>query len=257
MTSSEVLALLTRLVVDGRITEEEAAEVFSQWQDGLIDIPDIPDIRRRDDDTLALLAAALVLGLTGGGSGKLPVLFSTRQTSAFPNLLQDWWVERSNDLGAQFASGAIGVDELFTAANADLQAYMAAQHMGGFRGLRSDVLGRSLLEQRAYLSRFRDEVAYRVAIGDMPSGEYIANRLSLYGGAGRGEFWLGDVTLAGEASRERPILVHYRAVDDGGTCSACHSAQGVYYVNDPALPLPGRICYGGSKCRCWIEYIYE
>lgn len=260
MTEQEVLAFLTRLVMDGAITEEEAAQIYLEWRDAGLDIPRVDAIVQLDDDELSLEAAIIVAALLDGVQRPSTVeqaltLFRPVRSNEYPAVLQEWWLERSRFLSGQFAAGRLTLEQFSAQVNRELQTYMTAQHMGGFRGLRADVLQPGMLRQRAYLSRFMDEIALRSARGEPFSEAYISNRISLYGGAGRGEFFRGDVALADELSGGA-VLVRYRSLDDGGTCDPCRRAQGVYAANDPNMPLPGLVCLGGSRCRCWLEYIY-
>lgn len=124
-----------------------------------------------------------------------------------------------------------------------------------------------IAEQQAYLSRFADEVAAHrmlvqegVAVEARVAGRYtekaIAARARSYQGAARSAFYaIGE---AAEAERlGEGWVAEYEAVDDGGTCSPCLSAE----LNGPYLPsegpMPGRECLGRGHCRCVRTLVYS
>lgn len=100
-----------------------------------------------------------------------------------------------------------------------------------------------LKEQLRFLENFVDEV--KATPVKNRSEAQIGNRLSLYSGAGRAEFFRGEESDAGGGD-----VVDYVALDDKGTCYPCLLAaeQGPYRPGEG--PYPGEVCLGRGRCRC-------
>ncbi len=253
----EVLQWLARLVLDGWITEEEAAEVFSAWDEDELELF-FPGMIEQQDDNSTLVAAATLAGVIIGFKAEtdglvLQQVFSLGTRPEYPDALQDWWTQRTAFLANQLTSGTMAFQEFARLIDVELQTYLLSQHMGGYGGIRWNLLRPTVIEQRAYMQRFTDQIAWQVHQQSPYSNGYIANRLNLYGGAGRGEYYRGRIA---QNIRNGLIGIRYIAVDDGVTCRPCSAAQGFYEPDAGYIPTPGSICLGGGHCRCRLEFVY-
>ena len=88
--------------------------------------------------------------------------------------------------------------------------------------------------------------------------EYLAERAAQYGGIGRAIYFMSYEALGlprqGDGSAPG-VVIRYVAIDDAGTCSPCHNAQGYYLPGQG--PYPGQICLGRHHCRCRRETLYD
>ena len=253
----EVLAWLSRLVLDGWVSEEEAAVMFMSWGSGDLELLFPPPAEPEDEDNnmvLAAMMAGAVMGISAETEGvPLQRIYAVGAQTQYPNNMQDWWMMRSQTLAGNFRQGGMSYPEFVRQTDQALQTYLTAQHMGGYGSLRWDLLRPTLIEQRAYLQRFTDQIAFREHINEPYSASYIGNRLNLYGGEGRGEYYRGQIETRDGGGL---IGINYIAVDDGATCSPCSRAQGFYDINSAYIPTPGSICLGGGHCRCRLEFVY-
>lgn len=110
-----------------------------------------------------------------------------------------------------------------------------------------EALEERVTTQIATHTRFADTIVAAAATDKSMSEAAIASRGVLYGGAGRGESYRTELDPTARYA--------YRAVDGDGTCAACLDAEGIYNGDDPDIPLPGSICFGGIRCRCHLEEV--
>jgi len=115
-------------------------------------------------------------------------------------------------------------------------------------------LQRSMAIQSAYLARFGDQIALYALMGQPMSTAQIGARASLYAGEARGIFF--QTAEENDTEHSGPGWVEeYIAQDDDHTCGPCSEAQGYYLPGQG--PMPGRVCRGGTKCRCRRESFYN
>jgi len=262
-----LIAWLTRLVADGLLSEDEAGEMLRAYDAGdpLVEFPILPDPMNVQDDAeragdlLERMFGALLGGLM---ASRRPTWAAFAPDPRYPNVMQTWWAERSAVHARALATGGVTPAQWLRTVDDDLRTYMTMQHMGGWGGIERGALSgdpaaleRAVQRQRAFLSRFADEVALRQQRGQPFSEAYVANRTELYGGAGRGHYYESQVAAHVQAGDLGRFRVRYVARDDGGTCQPCHDAQGLYEPGDPNLPLPGSVCMGRNRCRCTLEYV--
>jgi hypothetical protein len=269
VTRDEFIDLLARLVADGELTELDAADLLAEFDAGKItDVPSVlptPEAIRPPDDKapeLALLAL-LALMASPGAPGARPTLrpLPPLASVAMANAVQSVFERNVTNLAAALSNGDIALMDWQRSMLAEVEDHVLQQMYlangdAVLTPLQRARLQTHVAEQGAYLQRFADQAALRAGQGTPFAEGYIANRSRLYGGAGRGEFFRGSEE-AGVARGDvgDGVVVRYIAVDDKGTCSPCHNAQGYYLPGDG--PMPGAICLGAGYCRCRREPEYN
>ncbi len=272
-----LIRLLADLVADGTITEEQAAGIllFAQELSGAETMIPLPSAAPRpldDDDEamiLALLAAATGLA-TVTSYADLRRLSRARRTNA-ADALADWHQDQAADIARSLRAGNVRTFQ--QAAGSLNRIHAAAQAALGARGL-PPALRQSLTtadaESGAYLSRFVDGAGLREIVSRMQpalvaalglgavaaqwGSDYLANRLAMYGAAGRAGFFEAAEEYDEEGAGPGWV-VEYIAQDDDRTCSPCSDAQGYYLPGDG--PYPGQICLGRHRCRCRRVPVYD
>lgn len=259
MQQNPLYDLLARLVADGEITEEQAAALLLALADGTFDelIPLPPFLRTyttpgEDDRSVDLLIAAL-----GGGLVAWLASRSARRTDG-ADLLMDQFAGEAERLARSFSSGNLTVAQFqqrlgqVTRELLLSESYLGAQSYGRMIGAVDQIM----LTQSAYIQRFADQLALRrlnAATGgalNLPqfSASYLEQRIIQYSGPARSLFFRALEQFGAGEESDAGWVVRYVAVDDGGTCSPCRAAVGVYLPG--AGPYPGEICAGGGNCRC-------
>ena len=106
----------------------------------------------------------------------------------------------------------------------------------------------ALAEQLRYLDSFAAEAGARQAAGRPLTRQYVSERLRMYEGAARAQFY-----ELGEAEDQRRsgdgTVYDVEGSDDGGTCGPCAEGmdRGPYLAGEGFIP--GRDCRGRGKCR--------
>lgn len=237
MERNELVALLSRLVADGKLTEQDAAGLVARYDAGELSgqpqgIAPTGPVRPEPSGG----------GLAGDTSDAIDANFDVE-------------VARR---AAAVASGALSI-----AAWQAQMAQLVADEMMSMALLGSDdeltdediaEIEAEAEEQAAYLSRFADEMALGLLTGDPMSEAQIRSRSELYGGAGWAWYYRAHERHLGE---ERGMVVEYIAHDDERTCQGClDAADGSPYLPDEG-PFPGDVCDGGGRCRCKREEYYD
>lgn len=262
-----------RLVAEEIITEEQKGQLLVLWDRGEID-PDALPIPVEDfvspvDVDEAMIAAALLLVALTLGSGTNPAAVSVvpaqlatmqqRGLIRLANALQDEFVAQAQTLAAKLSGGHMTVGQWQAETATLIERHTVGQTVIGNRGRplsRAQIqdLSRDMQVQRAYLSRFSDTVSASGLNGEGLSEGYIAQRTQTYGGVGREAFF--RTNEAWFQREEGPGWVsEYVAIDDGGTCSPCHHAQGFYLLGTG--PNPGSVCLGRGSCRCERRVVFN
>jgi hypothetical protein len=248
MTRDELINWLSRLVMDGIITEEEAAQIldaFDRDEDlDLWGIPIPPPLALEMPGQFDFVEYVAVLSVAQAASmrrGVRPVYPSS------PDAMMDSFERDARRLAQLVYERSIDVAEWQRRMRRLITEYTVGQVVMGGRlqamtPALQQRLQRELRLQFAYLSRFADEVA----LGRLSEAR-IGARGTQYGGYGRGEFYReresSDVGQFG-------MVVDYLSQDDPNTCVPCYEAQ----ENGPYLPgsgpFPGQVCLGAGSCRC-------
>lgn len=262
MTRNEFIDWLSRLVADGEMSEEDAAAWLVSFDLGTLpphwQLPQPISEGVRGPDEAARDAALIALLLLLARPGQPPPAqlrpLSPQTATAQADAVQVAFEQAASTLAAQLAGEALTVAAWQAALLVEVERHILQQMMlaNGNQALtpaQLDRLERLIWEQSAYLQRFADTVALRIGLETPWSEAYLAHRAGLYGGVGRAEFFRSDE----EARLARGDLgdgwvIEYVAVDDRGTCSPCHNAQGFYLPGQG--PYPGEICLGRGACRC-------
>lgn len=259
MSREQLLAFLTRVVRDGRITERQAAELLLAFDEGRLDPSDLPEEQEDEDLILVLpwVVAILVLLLRRLGYPVNPrrLTIPSAARGALQEALRIDFKVRSRTLAAVLArTGDIsawqkGMAELIRR-NMIENAVVGAGRI--LTASELSALTPLVQEQLAFLARFADDIVLAELIGKPMSEGAIAARAELYGRMG-----LALDSFFEEFSKDYGPgwVVEYIAVDDGGTCGPCHNAQDLYLPTEG--PMPGEICYGGMRCRCTREVRYD
>ncbi len=123
---------------------------------------------------------------------------------------------------------------------------------GGKSGMGSAEYGRigqRLREEYAYLQGF---------VSDLLSGRVSAPmalaRIGLYAQSARGSYWQG----AELRQQQKGYSLMRRILDSQAQhCQDClkYAAQGIVAIG--TLPLPGRRCVCGARCRCSVRYFRQ
>lgn len=233
MTRDELVALLARLVADGKLTESAAAGLVARYDAGALPsvaLPTTPSTPQPEG------------GVQGGTPEAIGANFDvvvTRMAAALASgqmTLAAW----------QAHLAALVADEMLSQALLGADGELAEEDIAE---LEADAG-----EQAAYVSRFADEMALGLLMGQPMSEGQIAARSALYAGAGWGWYFRAYERRLG---KERGIVVRYVAHDDDRTCVPCHEAEaGSPYLPDSG-PFPGDVCAGGGRCRCRREEYYD
>lgn len=258
MTRDEFIDLLSRLVADGELTELDAADLLAEFDAGKItDVPSVlraqEAIRPPDDHNseLALLALLALLA-----SRNRPTLrpFPPRTALTMANAAQAIFERNVTNLAAALSNGDIVLADWQRSMLAEIEEHVLQQMFlangeAVLTPLQRARLQTIVAEQGAYLQRFADQAALRQGLGTPFSEAYTANRSQLYGGVGRSEFFRGsEESAVARGDVSDGWVFEYIAIDDRGTCSPCHAAQGFYLPGQG--PMPGQICLGAGYCRC-------
>lgn len=267
----ELAELLARLIIDGEITEEQAAAIYLAAIDGdlseFLPLPPylgIGEAEQPDEEEIAILLAAIA------GAAALAPHAAERRRIAGADRLQDWHTAQAGQLADDLAAGRLSVAE-FQRRMIDLNnRHNAAQIDLGSAGRRYRMArqaGEIARVQAAYLQRFADQIAGRymeqaavesghATAGRPPySADYLAERAAQYGGIGRALFFEANEAAAAAGQGAPGFVIRYIARDDANTCSPCHRAQG-YYLPGRG-PYPGDICLGRHHCRCRRVSVYD
>lgn len=252
------IALLARLVVDGVLSESDAHDLVVQFDAGELGdnwelpLPTAQAIRGHDRDK-EKVALALLLLLSDGRPLKS---LTEAQRIRVAHQLQDVFANTTQNAAGLRAENKLTIVAWQSAMLTFIDTHLTRQAVLGTGGLLTDAqnvrVDQAMVEQSAYLQRFADHAALQAGRGEPYSEEYIANRSQMYGGPALGEFFQANEEAQGD---EEGYVWQYIAIDDKGTCSPCHSAQG-FYLNGQG-PMPGTICFGGAKCRCRRERVYN
>lgn len=257
--TNELYNLLGRLVADGEITEEQAAALILALADGSLDelLPLPPYLRTYNAPAEEDRAVDLLLAALGGGIVAWLASKSTRRTDG-ADLLMDQFAGEAERLARSFTSGNLTVAQFqqrlgqVTRELLLTESYLGAQSYGRMIGAVDQIM----LTQSAYIQRFADQLALRrldAAAGgvlNLPpfSSAYLEQRIIQYSGPARSLFFRALEQFGAGEESSAGWVVRYVAVDDGGTCSPCRAAVGVYLPG--AGPYPGEVCAGGGNCRC-------
>lgn len=107
-------------------------------------------------------------------------------------------------------------------------------------------IGQRLREEYAYLRNFaKDLLEQRV------SGPMAIARASLYAKTVRGSYWQGSELR----QQQQGFSMMRRILDEQAQhCQDCldYAARGIVSIG--SLPLPGRRCECGARCRCSVRY---
>lgn len=272
-----LIRLLSDLVADGEITEEQAAGILLfmaelTGADAMIPLPTAQPAPLSDDDEAAILAMiATASGIAGITTAAELYRLGRRATrAAAADRLADLHEAQAGQLAAELARSG-NLRRFQAAAAAMNRRHIAAQAANGARGWTaalSEQIAAIEAEQAAYLARFVDQAALRQIAEILPrnlaaalglaalsrySAEYLAGRLAQYGAAARGQFFRAAEEFDGE-SAGYGWIVRYIARDDDRTCGPCSDAQG-YYLPGTG-PYPGEICLGRHRCRCRREPVF-
>jgi hypothetical protein len=258
VTRDEFIDLLARLVADGELTELDAADLLAEFDAGKItDVPSVlptPEAIRPPDDGAPELALLALLALLASRNRPTLRPFSRGTAIGMANAAQAVFERNVTNLAAALSNGDIALANWQRSMLAEVEDHVLQQMFLAngdivLTPLQAARLRTHVAEQGAYLQRFADQAALRTGQGTPFTEGYIANRSRLYGGVGRSEFFRGSEEAAvARGDVGDGWVFEYIAVDDRGTCSPCHAAQGFYLAGQG--PMPGQICLGAGYCRC-------
>lgn len=168
---------------------------------------------------------------------------------------QDQFEERTKQASADLASGRMTVRDFQVSMQTLIAEHVTRQALLGARGGRLTnervaELDQAVRRQYVFLNRFADSISTKAAAGNPMSEKAIASRAGQYSKAGLQEYTRSDVENADDGD-----VYYFWSLDDPSTCSACLDAErnSPYLPDDPALPVPGIVCFGGNRCRCRLE----
>jgi hypothetical protein len=268
MSYEEFLLFIDELLSEGEITFAEAEQLLSNY-DAFSDL-EIP--LRPESIQLNLIPDAVAISLLmslvsskitrqvdrSGLTGALSKL-SERQKYSVLTAAQTAFGNSAKKLSTDLTSGSISPKEFQALASESLEIFYKSIAM---MSSGSDVLTEDaksaylskLLEQEAYITRFVDQYTLSVLRGNPWSEQYLTSRFQQYAGAMRG---FGIRLLEKSSDENYGWVANYVAVDDKRTCSNCSQAS----INGPYLigegPMPGEICFGGHRCRCFRYKVYD
>lgn len=261
MNRDQLIDWLARLIADGAITEDQAREIIREFDGGRLPdaftLPDPPaPPEPTDDQTVAIILAGLlaVLGRNTLSGVRIGVV----------DRIQTHYEAQAGRLARRLADGRINMARWQRQMTRELRilytAELAAASHGRLAGRElARLVDAELRRESAYLSRFADQNALRVAQTGSISAGAVESRAILYGGNARGAFFRQWETFAiqrGEIGDG--WIVVYQSRDDSATCLNCLDAdrRGPYIPGTPH-PLPGIVCLGRSRCRCRLIYQYN
>lgn len=258
MTRNEFIDWLSRLVADGEMTEDDAAAWLVAFDLGTLpahwQLPQPVSEGVRGPDETARDAALIALLLLLARPGQPPPTqlrpLPSQTATAQADAVQTAFEQAAAQLAAQLANNSLTIAAWQTALLAEVERHILQQMMlaNGNQALTPAQLARlerMVWEQSAWLQRFADQAALRFNQETPWSEAYLAHRAAMYGGVGRAEFYRSGEEAQGWGEG---WVIEYIAVDDRGTCSPCHNAQGLYLPGQG--PYPGEICLGRGACRC-------
>lgn len=279
MSRDEFVDFLARAVRDQLITETQAIELIRQFDDGTLDLDNLPlglDAGDEDerDAVVAVIPWLISFGVVSGSiqsralAEQLVLLDLALRSmpESTKILIREALREEFKTEAARLAGIAAGGDVArWQKRMADLIRRNSIEQriIGSSRLLGAGEIAQveaSIERQLAFLSRFADQIALARASGKPLSEEYIANRSTLYGGNGYAEFFRGEGAEFLETTSDLSNWVYYYvSVDDDSTCGPCLAAEaaGPYGSDDPFIPYPGDICLGGARCRCSLIAVYD
>lgn len=268
----QLAELLGRLVAAGEMTQEQATAVYlATMDDGtLLDealpLPPYLGMQRQppaDDDTIRLIAAIAGIAILSNAT------LGERQRIDAADLLQEYHAAAAVEIANALALQQLSVAEFqrrMIALNEEHNAAQIALGAAENRRQFAPTLDSQATIQAGYLQRFADVTSAGI-LSDAAgmegarrpfSANYLAQRAAQYGGIGRALFFQAyeALGLPRLANGNAPgIVIRYIAMDDAGTCSPCHRAQGYYLPG--AGPFPGQICLGRQNCRCRRITVYD
>lgn len=240
MTLAEYEELLADMIARDKLTLEQAQQLRTMFINGDIREDDLPlplEQAREKDKSLWFLfypfsldRNRLSLQSRTNHRNKLMQIFSedVTRTTVYAESTNEWHKAQVNLIGAA----------------------MYANWLAGNGTNAEPSIDAMIDEQLTYLYRFAGEQSAMFLLGTPYSEEYTVNRLLLYGGAVWASWFMGNESV----SYDDGYVIEYRAADDMRTCQPCRSAQGYYRIGTG--PMPGQICYGGSRCRCERIVVY-
>lgn len=258
MNRDEFIALLSRLVSDGEISEADAMDLLLQFDAGTLPdswalpLPVAEAIRQGHDDKTteaALLALLLLLSQNGQEMRLRP--FSPLLSEQLTSAIQDAFQARVDALAGQLARREIQLLQWQGQMMTEIESHVAQQmYLGNGRAALSTAqlqrLDRIVREQSAFLQRFADHIAMRAGQGRPWREEYVASRARQYGGVGRAEFFRAIEGRDTDAA----IVVDYISRDDKFVCGPCLQAEDEGPYLPGTGPYPGEVCLGRDRCRC-------
>lgn len=254
MDRDSFLDYLTRAVNESFITEAEAVELLKKFDAGDIDEPMLPlpldeaVTETTEQDMTSALLVLVTLGIISKGF-KFPRMSEKQQEQAATRL-QDRFAGIVRGLAPVALENVSGWQATF---GRTIQEHIIQQAvMGRLRPLLPSelaTLDRVIRAQQAFASRFADEHAAGLLMGNSFSVEYIGHRSELYNGEARAEFYRQKE----EEEAEDGTVYDYISVDDNGTCQPCLDAEaaGPYLAGEGEYP--GTVCEGRGFCRCTRE----
>lgn len=252
---NEFIAWLSRLVADGVITDDEAAQMLREFDRGErqwdAPLPLSTAIQGGDSiDEAAMLA--VLLALLGGR--RFPSITASHANLQLINGVQTAFEREGYRLAAELTSGRMPLTQWQAAMlrNLQTQGGAAVALATQTRGVRlTGRLENALRLQSAYLSRFADSLALK------PQSEAaVGSRSALYGNFIRSLYYEENEAAHASALPDGWI-VQWNSQDDRHTCPLCIERDGVTWLPASAHPVPGQpgVCFG--RCRCWLEYVYD
>lgn len=258
MNRQAFIHLLSRLVADQELTEDQARKLVAQFDAGTLpaewQLPLDSDVairgRKEENEAVAL---ALLLLLLSGQHVKLRPGMSYYTAERMASMVQDAFAVLVLAYARMLAAGEKNLaDWQATMLDAIEQHVIQQMMLGNGQPRLTDEqrteLDAIMLEQSAFLGRFADLNALGMAV-DSLSEEAIARRSRSYGGVARGAFFLAfSVAALARGDAGAGWVDEFVARDDRGTCGPCHAAQGFYLPGQG--PMPGIVCLGRDNCRC-------
>ena len=265
MTTDELLDLLARLRLAGRLSRDEARAVLLAFEAGRLAPEAVAALTPLAASlAFASITAALAEALepmrTASGRPLVREVLSLRARATI-TIVERFDEQAFRHARALARGGRLDQwhVEMRDAVARDLvrQAQLGA---GRVQLLPSELARVQALadEQARFLAGFADDIAAHALRaeagleGAKPLSEkQIRARARMYAGEGHALFYeVSEGTLsAGWISR-------YVAQDDDGTCPPCASYDGKVFLPGQG-PLPGKVCRGRGLCRCRREAVYD
>lgn len=266
MNRDDFIDLLARLVADGELSEDQAADILRQFDDGILadswqlPLPLREAIRKhnRENERLALLALLALLSSKGQPALRPFSLLTGRRLA---DSVQGEFESRVDDLARLLTDGKLTLSGWQQGMLDEVERHVIQQMYlgnGTERLTRAQLsqLDTIMAEQGAFLQRFADHAALTAGQGQPWSEDYIANRSRAYGGVGRGEYFRSnELAMLARGDIGTDAKCYYVSRDDRSTCDPCLTAErrGPYEIGSNH-PVPGEVCLGRSNCRCHLEY---